>query len=275
MNTIKLPADWLEVKLPHLLDEICAIAASVQQDYKAGHSGMSEPAIAGGRAGAAAGHQGGGTRLSGLRPRERGCQQGDTSGRFSMSAGLCLLGFSDMGRCEEALRLRRGSGCAGGCLQCMSCPAGRCELALSLLQDQGLSTPWRMCYPGCQGSHMTERLYPTGPRQGVPICLSVFPHSKVLSLTSCQCSVCCDCFQQHFTIAVRDKHIRDMVCPVCWEPDINDPEHLNSYFSTLDIQCSYRFIYDGDQLKVTCFQWEQLLCPVQKALGVPACWSLL
>lgn len=61
-------------------------------------------------------------------------------------------------------------------------------------------------------------------------------HSQMQSLTSCQCSVCCGCFQQHFTIAVRDKHIRDMVCPVCWEPDINDPEHLNSYFSTLDIQ---------------------------------------
>lgn len=60
--------------------------------------------------------------------------------------------------------------------------------------------------------------------------------SQMQSLTSCQCSVCCDCFQQHFTIVVRDKHIRDMVCPVCWEPDINDPEHLNSYFSTLDIQ---------------------------------------
>uniref|UniRef100_A0A3B4H476 E3 ubiquitin-protein ligase RNF31-like n=1 Tax=Pundamilia nyererei TaxID=303518 RepID=A0A3B4H476_9CICH len=113
------------------------------------------------------------------------------------------------------------------------------------------------------------------------------------SLTSCQCSVCCGCFQQHFTIAVRDKHIRDMVCPVCWEPDINDPEHLNSYFSTLDIQlreclepevyelfhkklteqalikdpkflwcchCSYGFIYDGDQLKVTCFQCRNSFC---------------
>lgn len=68
---------------------------------------------------------------------------------------------------------------------------------------------------------------------------STFSHSfvsQMQSLTSCQCSVCCGCFQQHFTIAVRDKHIRDMVCPVCWEPDINDPEHLNSYFSTLDIQ---------------------------------------
>lgn len=56
------------------------------------------------------------------------------------------------------------------------------------------------------------------------------------SLTSCQCSVCHECFKLHFTIAVRDKHIRDMVCPGCGEPDINDPEQLDSYFSTLDIQ---------------------------------------
>lgn len=56
------------------------------------------------------------------------------------------------------------------------------------------------------------------------------------SLTSCQCSVCHECFAMHFTVAVRDKHIRDMVCPVCREPDINDPEQLDSYFSTLAIQ---------------------------------------
>lgn len=71
------------------------------------------------------------------------------------------------------------------------------------------------------------------------------------SLTSCQCSVCCSCFQQHFTIAVRDKHIRDMVCPVCWEPNINDPEHLNSYFSTLDIQESC--LDDMTLLITSCF----------------------
>lgn len=59
------------------------------------------------------------------------------------------------------------------------------------------------------------------------------------SLTSCQCSVCHECFRQHFTIAVRDKHIRDMVCPACSEPDINDPEQLDSYFSTLDIQVNW------------------------------------
>ena len=48
--------------------------------------------------------------------------------------------------------------------------------------------------------------------------------------------MCCECFRDHFTIAIRDKHIRDMVCPNCEEPDINDPEHLDNYFSTLDIQ---------------------------------------
>lgn len=63
------------------------------------------------------------------------------------------------------------------------------------------------------------------------------------SLTSCQCSVCLDCFRQHFTIAVRDKHIRDMVCPSCCEPDINDPEKLDSYFSTLDIQVNSAHIH--------------------------------
>src|SRR4029434_8073812 len=59
---------------------------------------------------------------------------------------------------------------------------------------------------------------------------------QMQSLTSCQCLMCCECFSAYFTIAIRDKHIRDMVCPNCEEPDINDPEHLDNYFSTLDIQ---------------------------------------
>lgn len=63
--------------------------------------------------------------------------------------------------------------------------------------------------------------------------LTVF---QMQSLTSCQCSVCHECFGSYFNITVRDKHIRDMVCPICSEPDINDPEQLDSYFSTLDIQ---------------------------------------
>ncbi|XP_041847538.1 E3 ubiquitin-protein ligase RNF31 isoform X2 [Melanotaenia boesemani] len=169
---------------------------------------------------------------------------------------------------------------------------GRCELALSLLLEQGASYSLEDVVQAVRESHDREFIKRVLAKE-CPICLSVFPHSKMQSLTSCQCSVCCGCFQQHFTIVVRDKHIRDMVCPVCWEPDINDPEHLNSYFSTLDIQlreclepevyelfhkklteqalikdpkflwcchCSYGFIYDGDQLKVSCFQCRNSFC---------------
>lgn len=34
------PCDWLTSELPHLLDEICAMAASVQLNYKAADSGI-------------------------------------------------------------------------------------------------------------------------------------------------------------------------------------------------------------------------------------------
>lgn len=34
------PCDWLTSELPHLLDEICAMAASVQLNYRAGDSGI-------------------------------------------------------------------------------------------------------------------------------------------------------------------------------------------------------------------------------------------
>ncbi|XP_072296664.1 E3 ubiquitin-protein ligase RNF31 [Eucyclogobius newberryi] len=169
---------------------------------------------------------------------------------------------------------------------------GRCELALSLLLENSAPYALEDVVQAVRESHDREFIKRVLAKE-CPICLSVFPHSKMQSLTSCQCSVCCGCFQQHFTIAVRDKHIRDMVCPVCWEPDINDPETLNSYFSTLDIQlreclepevyelfhkklteqalikdpkflwcchCSYGFIYDGDQLKVTCFQCRNSFC---------------
>lgn len=51
----------------------------------------------------------------------------------------------------------------------------------------------------------------------------------------------------HFTIAVRDRHIRDMVCPVCCEPDINDQEQLDSYFSTLDIQVKVHGKWSSDR----------------------------
>ncbi|XP_039892926.1 E3 ubiquitin-protein ligase RNF31 isoform X4 [Simochromis diagramma] len=250
--------------------------------------------------------------------------------RLAKVKELRALGFSDESRCHEVLRQSGGE--VRGALALLQRPLlepfhkriwsekpeppvdihhpdkqrvcrwllavydlpswGRCELALSLLLEHSAPYSLEDVVQAVQESHDREFIKRVLAKE-CPICLSVFPHSKMQSLTSCQCSVCCGCFQQHFTIAVRDKHIRDMVCPVCWEPDINDPEHLNSYFSTLDIQlreclepevyelfhkklteqalikdpkflwcchCSYGFIYDGDQLKVTCFQCRNSFC---------------
>ncbi|XP_026006117.1 E3 ubiquitin-protein ligase RNF31 isoform X1 [Astatotilapia calliptera] len=250
--------------------------------------------------------------------------------RLAKLKELCALGFSDESHCHEVLRQSGGE--VRGALALLQRPLlepfhkriwsekpeppvdihhpdkqrvcrwllavydlpswGRCELALSLLLEHSAPYSLEDVVQAVQESHDREFIKRVLAKE-CPICLSVFPHSKMQSLTSCQCSVCCGCFQQHFTIAVRDKHIRDMVCPVCWEPDINDPEHLNSYFSTLDIQlreclepevyelfhkklteqalikdpkflwcchCSYGFIYDGDQLKVTCFQCRNSFC---------------
>ncbi|XP_059497740.1 E3 ubiquitin-protein ligase RNF31 [Stegostoma tigrinum] len=113
------------------------------------------------------------------------------------------------------------------------------------------------------------------------------------SLTSCECTVCRDCFKNYFTFTVREKHIKNLVCPGCSKPDIDDEGQLLSYFSTLDVQlrdcldvdvynlfhkkltertlmkdpnfkwcthCSNGFIYDGNQSKVMCPQCKGSFC---------------
>uniref|UniRef100_H3CTG2 Ring finger protein 31 n=1 Tax=Tetraodon nigroviridis TaxID=99883 RepID=H3CTG2_TETNG len=310
-NSIK-PCDWLKSELPHLLDEICAMAASVHRE---------------------------GVKLSRAEARvawlaaggdtERAVRQLLRDRRRKMKE-LHALGFRDVSQCEEALRLSGGE--VKGALSLLQRPLlepfhqriwteqpeppidpkhpdkqrtcrrllalydlpswGRCELVLSLLQEPDISYSLEDVVQAVKESHdkdFIRRLL----NNECPCCLSIFPLSKMQSLTSCQCSVCHECFRTHFTITVRDRHIRDMVCPVCSEPDINDQEQLDSYFSTLDIQlrdcldtdvyelfhkkltehalmkdpkflwcyhCTSGFIYDGDQLKVTCPSCRKSFC---------------
>ncbi|KAJ8393696.1 hypothetical protein AAFF_G00057490 [Aldrovandia affinis] len=326
------PCDWLKSELPHLLDEICAMAASVQRDYKMGHSGprgeLHNPAT-----------ESEVVQLSRAEAKKAWLATGgDTEkavqhllrNRHSKLRELCSLGFSEVSRCEEALRLSGGE--VQGALSLLQRPLlqpfhqrvwneqlephidlkhpdkqrmcrrllalydlpswGRCELVLSLLQEPDAQYSLEDVVQMVRESQDRDFIKRALAKE-CPCCLCVFPHNKMQSLTSCQCSVCSGCFQQHFTIAVRDKHIRDMVCPVCSGPDINDPEHLDNYFSTLDIQlkecletevyllfqkkltehalikdpkfrwcthCSYGFIYDGNQLKITCPQCMKSFC---------------
>ncbi|KAK5849762.1 hypothetical protein PBY51_014068 [Eleginops maclovinus] len=326
------PCDWLTSELPHLLDQICAMAASVQQP--AVENGAAEEAGNGGQSVA-----GEGVKMSRAEAKlawlsaggdiDKAVRQLLRDRRAKMKE-LHSLGFRDVLQCEEALRLSGGE--VKGALSLLQRPLlepfhqriwanqaeppidptdpdkqrmcrrllalydlpswGRCELVLSLLQEPDVTYSLEDVVQAVKESHdkdFIRRLL----KNECPICMNSFPRSKMQSLTSCQCSVCHECFGHYFTITVRDKHIRDMVCPICSEPDINDPEQLDSYFSTLDIQlrgclesdvydlfhkkltehalmkdpkflwcchCTSGFINDGDQLKVTCPSCHRSLC---------------
>ncbi|XP_006835466.1 PREDICTED: E3 ubiquitin-protein ligase RNF31 isoform X2 [Chrysochloris asiatica] len=169
---------------------------------------------------------------------------------------------------------------------------GRAELALSLLQETPRNYELGDVVEAVRHSHdraFLRRLL----AQECAVCSWVLPRNRMQALTSCECTICPDCFRQHFTIALKEKHITDMVCPACGRPDLSDDTQLLSYFSTLDIQlreslepdayalfhkkltegvlmrdpkflwcaqCSFGFIYEREQLEATCPQCHQTFC---------------
>ncbi|KAK7881213.1 hypothetical protein WMY93_029622 [Mugilogobius chulae] len=266
------PCDWLNSELPHLLDEICAVAASVQLSAAKDHgtsSGEDEDE---------AEEEETGPRLSRAEAKRAWLEAGgDTEAavkqllqdRQNKMRELQSLGFRDVQKCEEALRQSGGE--LRGALSLLQRPLlepyhqriwnlqpeppinlrdpdrqrtcrrllalydlpswGRCELVLSLLQEPDANYNLEDVIQAVKESpdrEFIKRLL----QNECGVCFSNFPRSKMRSLTSCQCSLCLECFQRHFTISVTEKHIRDMVCPACDEPDINDPEQLDNYFST-------------------------------------------
>ncbi|XP_036592830.1 E3 ubiquitin-protein ligase RNF31 isoform X2 [Trichosurus vulpecula] len=169
---------------------------------------------------------------------------------------------------------------------------GRAELALSLLQE----TPrnYELVDVVEAVRHSPDRAFLRRLlAQECAVCSWVLPRNRMQALTSCECTICPECFRQHFTIALKEKHITDMVCPACGRPDLTDETQLVSYFSTLDIQlresldpdayalfhkkltervlmrdpkflwctqCSFGFIYEREQLEATCPQCHQTFC---------------
>ncbi|KAM5177025.1 E3 ubiquitin-protein ligase RNF31 isoform 3-T3 [Callospermophilus lateralis] len=169
---------------------------------------------------------------------------------------------------------------------------GRAELALSLLQETPRNYELLDVVEAVRQSQdraFLRRLL----AQECAVCGWTLPRNRMQALISCECTICPDCFRQHFTIAVKEKHITDMVCPACGRPDLTDDTQLLSYFSTLDIQlreslepdayalfhkkltegvlmrdpkflwcaqCSFGFIYEREQLEATCPQCHQTFC---------------
>ncbi|XP_026966692.1 E3 ubiquitin-protein ligase RNF31 isoform X2 [Sagmatias obliquidens] len=169
---------------------------------------------------------------------------------------------------------------------------GRAELALALLQETPRNYELGDVVEAVRQSQdraFLRRLL----AQECAVCSWALPRNRMQALTSCECTICPDCFRQHFTIALKEKHITDMVCPACGRPDLTDDAQLLSYFSTLDIQlreslepdayalfhkkltegvlmrdpkflwcaqCSFGFIYEREQLEATCPQCHQTFC---------------
>uniref|UniRef100_A0ACB8EXY9 Uncharacterized protein n=1 Tax=Sphaerodactylus townsendi TaxID=933632 RepID=A0ACB8EXY9_9SAUR len=180
-------------------------------------------------------------------------------------------------------------------LASLSLPSwGRAELVVSLMLEKPSEGDWEL-------ADIVEAVKASPSRDFIKrllswecaVCSWTLPRNKMQSLTSCECTICPDCFTQHFTIAVKEKHITDLVCPACSEPEISDEGELLSYFSTLDIQlrgcldtetyelfhkkltervlmrdpkfqwcthCSFGFIYESEQLEAKCPQCRKSFC---------------
>uniref|UniRef100_A0A4W4GZP1 RBR-type E3 ubiquitin transferase n=1 Tax=Electrophorus electricus TaxID=8005 RepID=A0A4W4GZP1_ELEEL len=296
--------DWLHSELPHVLEEICAMILLSKAEAKQAwitSEGNTQKAV-----------------LQLL------------SDRAAKLHVLMSMGFVDRLACEKALFISAGD--LGGALSHLQRPLlqplhnniwkeqtnihfdinhddkewlccrllglynlpswGRCLLALSLLQQPDVEYSLEDVVQ-CVREHHDKDFINRILKKECKICFGSFPQRKMHSLTACQCSMCTECFKQHFTVVLRDKHIRDMVCPVCEEPDINDPETFLTYVSTLDVQlrvylepetyelfgkklmehavmkdpkflwcchCTNGFINDKDQLKVTCQNCQQSFC---------------
>ncbi|XP_077171709.1 E3 ubiquitin-protein ligase RNF31 isoform X2 [Paroedura picta] len=180
-------------------------------------------------------------------------------------------------------------------LASLSLPSwGRAELVVSLMLEKPSEGGWEL-------ADIVEAVKASPSRDFIKrllswecaVCSWALPRNKMQSLTSCECTICPECFAQHFTIAVKEKHITDLVCPACSEPEISDERELLSYFSTLDIQlrscldtetyelfhkkltervlmrdpkfqwcthCSFGFIYESEQLEAKCPQCRKSFC---------------
>ncbi|CAM4657780.1 unnamed protein product [Caretta caretta] len=184
---------------------------------------------------------------------------------------LASLGLPSWGRAELVLSLVREQEAAGG-------RGGRA--ALADIVDAVRASPDR---------DFIKRLL----NWECAVCGWALPRNQMQSLTSCECTICPDCFAQHFTIAVKEKHITDLVCPACDAPDLSEETEVLGYFSTLDIQlrecldpetyelfskklterelmrdpkfqwcthCSFGFIYESEQAAAQCPQCNQSFC---------------
>jgi hypothetical protein len=65
------------------------------------------------------------------------------------------------------------------------------------------------------------------------VCYSTYPSRQIVNLPCCQCSVCRDCLRGHFDVIVKERYVRNMTCPICSQPDIDNSPQTDVYFQLL------------------------------------------
>jgi len=64
----------------------------------------------------------------------------------------------------------------------------------------------------------------------------------MLNPPGCQCNVCRDCLHHHFEVVIRERYVRNMVCPVCGQPDIDNSPQTDTHFQLLSIMVTYSVV---------------------------------
>uniref|UniRef100_A0A8V5GJS1 Uncharacterized protein n=2 Tax=Melopsittacus undulatus TaxID=13146 RepID=A0A8V5GJS1_MELUD len=139
------------------------------------------------------------------------------------------------------------------------------------------------------------------------VCGAAVAREQAQVLPACQCWLCPECFRLHFRVGVRERRVRDLVCPSCARPDLRDPAAAAGYFCLLDAQlrqcldpatyelftqkltelelerdpqflwcpqCSFGFIFEAEQGPAQCPQCKHSCCPRCQRPWLPAHTSL-
>ncbi|XP_062593006.1 uncharacterized protein LOC134254512 isoform X1 [Saccostrea cucullata] len=87
---------------------------------------------------------------------------------------------------------------------------------------------------------IVEAVYNCGDRQSSLVylqqecqcCFSYFPMSKIRTL-NCPCKICFDCMKSYFELNIREKHVRNLCCPICQHPNMDNKEEADEYLGFL------------------------------------------
>ena len=59
---------------------------------------------------------------------------------------------------------------------------------------------------------------------------------QIFSLNMCQCRMCGDCMTGHFQVVITERHVKNLCCPNCQEPNIEDVTKETIYLEFLAVQ---------------------------------------